>query len=64
MIMGEFRAAGYTVVHQLLNASEYGVPQKRERVIIVGFKNKEDYFRFRYPAKVRVSEKSAEGRNF
>jgi DNA (cytosine-5)-methyltransferase 1 len=57
MIMGEFRAAGYTVVHQLLNASEYGVPQKRERVIIVGFKNKEDYLRFRYPAKVRVSER-------
>ena len=27
MIMSEFKAAGYTVVHKLLNASEYGVPQ-------------------------------------
>lgn len=57
MIMSEFRAAGYTVVHQLLNASEYGVPQKRERVIIVGFKNKEDFLKFRYPSKVKLSER-------
>lgn len=28
MIMKEFRDAGYIVVHKLLNASEYGVPQK------------------------------------
>ena len=40
MIMKEFRDAGYIVVHKLLNASEYGVPQKRERVIIIGFEMK------------------------
>lgn len=57
MIMKEFREAGYTVVHQLLNASDYGVPQKRERVIIVGFKNAEDYIKFRYPNKVRISDR-------
>ncbi len=29
----------YNVVHQLLNAADYGVPQKRERVFIVGFRS-------------------------
>ena len=29
----------YNVVHELLNASNYGVPQKRERVFIVCFRN-------------------------
>lgn len=56
MIMNEFREAGYTVVHQLLNASEYGVPQKRERVIIIGFRHAEDARKFHYPAKVENTE--------
>ena len=56
MIMKEFRDAGYTVIHKLLNASEYGVPQKRERVIIIGFRNMEDFQKFHYPMKVRSSE--------
>ena len=34
-----FEEAGYTVAHSLLNAADYGVPQKRERVILVGFRN-------------------------
>ncbi|MGH6839181.1 MAG: DNA cytosine methyltransferase [Methylocella sp.] len=27
------------VVHQLLNAADYGVPQRRERVVFVGFRS-------------------------
>ena len=27
---------GYNVVHQLVNASDYGVPQNRQRVLFVG----------------------------
>ena len=61
MIMKEFRDAGYTVVHKLLNASEYGVPQKRERVIIVGFRNLEDCMKFHYPMKVKQSERKVLG---
>ena len=61
MIMKEFRDAGYIVVHKLLNASEYGVPQKRERVIIIGFRNKEDYLKFHYPIKVKTTDRKVLG---
>lgn len=61
MIMHEFREAGYTVIHKLLLASDFGVPQKRERVIIVGFKNKDDYNRFHYPSKIKNTDRKVLG---
>lgn len=36
MILEDFRELGYKVVHKVVNAADYGVPEKRERVIIVG----------------------------
>lgn len=36
-ILGNFAAIGYNVSYHLLNANDYGVPQDRERVIIVGY---------------------------
>lgn len=38
LILQEFENSGYDVKYTVLNAAEYGVPQKRERVIIVGFR--------------------------
>lgn len=35
---GERDASSYRIVYRLLNAANYGVPQKRERVFIVGFR--------------------------
>lgn len=49
MIMKEFENAGYFVKYQLLNSSHYGIPQKRERVFLVGFKNYEDFMYFNFP---------------
>lgn len=57
MIINEFRDAGYHVMHKLLNASDYGVPQKRERVIIMGFLKEEDYRTFRYPSKIKREDR-------
>lgn len=34
-----FENVGYTVYSKLFNAADYGVPQKRERVILVGIRN-------------------------
>jgi len=36
MIVEDFRSIGYEVDYKLLKASDYGVPQHRERVIIIG----------------------------
>jgi DNA (cytosine-5)-methyltransferase 1 len=47
---------GYTVYSQLLNAKDYGVPQKRERIYIVGFK-KETTFEFPKPKKLKLKIK-------
>ena len=38
LIVKEFQDSGYDVSYQVVRAVEYGVPQKRERVIIVGFR--------------------------
>lgn len=35
-MLEDFKRAGYKVQYQVANAADYGVPQKRERVIIVG----------------------------
>lgn len=42
-IVQDFAAAGYTIYHKLLNSVEYGVPQIRERVILVGVRNDIDF---------------------
>ena len=49
MIVKEFEKAGYHIHFKLLNASEFGIPQKRERIFIVGFRDFDDYFNFRFP---------------
>ena len=42
---------GYQVPEpQILNAKDYGVPQNRERIFIVGFRKDVDMEAFRYPA--------------
>ena len=38
LIIEEFEKSGYSVTYDILNSVKCGVPQKRERVIIVGFR--------------------------
>jgi DNA (cytosine-5)-methyltransferase 1 len=40
VILDKLNQLGYTVYHQVLNSLDYGIPQKRERIYIVGFKDK------------------------
>ena len=46
LIKDEFRKLGYEVKSKILNAVDYGVPQYRDRVILVGMKGKNV---FEYP---------------
>jgi len=39
VILETLSKLGYTVHHKVLNALDFGLPQKRERIIIVGFKD-------------------------
>ena len=49
---------GYHVKTKILNSMEYGnVPQNRERVYIVGFKNKDYSEKFRFPETVKLTTK-------
>lgn len=47
-IVEDFASAGYRVKYKLLNSRDYGVPQLRERVILVGVRNDLD-FEYEYP---------------
>lgn len=38
-ILRQFEEIGYTVSYNLLNAKDYGVPQDRKRVIIIGYRS-------------------------
>lgn len=48
MILEDFSDAGYIVQAKVLNAADYGVPQLRQRVFIVGVRN-DVRFKFKYP---------------
>lgn len=48
LIIKEFEDSGYSVNYTLMNAAKFGVPQKRERVIIVGFRNDLN-IKFKFP---------------
>lgn len=55
-IVEDFAAAGYIIYHKLLSSEEYGVPQIRKRVILVGVRNDID-FEYQYPEPAYGDEK-------
>jgi DNA (cytosine-5)-methyltransferase 1 len=52
----EFSRLGYDIYHNLLNSSHYGIPQKRERIIIVGI-HKSLKKNFNFPAPTHGTDK-------
>ena len=56
LIIKEFEESGYDVKYTVLNSATFGVPQKRERVIIVGFR-KDLNIEFEFPETV-ISEEN------
>ena len=51
LIMNGFEDAGYFVKADLLNSYDFGVPQIRSRIFIVGFRNehKSNFIKFQFP---------------
>ncbi len=49
IILNDFKSMGYKVSYKIMNAADYGVPQTRVRVIIVGVRNDINY-NYEFPA--------------
>jgi len=48
---------GYFCHWEVLNTKDYGVPQNRERVFIVGFLDHESYYRFQFSPKIPLEKR-------
>jgi len=57
MIISDLSSIGYRVQAKILNAADYGVPQLRQRVFLVGVRNDVDYS-FDYPSPTHNSDGS------
>ena len=59
VILSRLESLGYFVKWKVLNALDFGLPQKRERVIIVGFRNERDFSKFDFsfpPRKYNLAD--------
>lgn len=58
VIIDELKKEGYNVKYSVLNAMEYGnIPQNRERIYIVAFKDVECYKNFEFPLPLPLTTK-------
>lgn len=51
LILSEFNKLGYNLYYQVLNAFDFGLPQSRERVFVVGIRKDIDKHTFSFPEK-------------
>ena len=52
-----FKELGYTIYYEILNTKDYGVPQNRERIYIVGFKGEVEFeFAPKQELKLRLKD--------
>lgn len=45
---------GYNITYKIMNASDYGIPQQRNRIYIVGFLDKKKAESFKFPDKMTL----------
>ena len=53
-IKNEIQKLGYSFYYKVLNATDYGIPQKRERIYIVCFRNDLNIKNFKFPEPVKL----------
>lgn len=51
-VLNTFDELGYKYFYQILNAKDYGIPQNRQRIFIIGFRNQDVQFTF--PEKLKL----------
>lgn len=49
-----FSDLGYSWDYKVLNAKNYGIPQNRERIFVVGFLNKNHFEKFSFPNHIKL----------
>jgi DNA (cytosine-5)-methyltransferase 1 len=52
VIKGIFESLGYKIFNSKLNGKDFGVPQNRKRIFVIGFRNKKTKFNFPNPIKL------------
>ncbi len=69
VIHSVFESLGYTFFYSILNAKDYGIPQDRKRLFVVGFKKKN--VKYSFPEKIALQtelkdylEKNIEARHY
>ena len=50
-----FDSLGYKIYYKVLNSADYGIPQNRNRLFVVGFKDHAADFNFPKPLKLNTS---------
>lgn len=52
IVLEEFKKLGYQFDYKIMNSKDYGIPQNRERVFLVAFKNKK--VKYKFPEKMEL----------
>jgi len=55
VIQDVFHSLGYTIFSQTMNSKNYGIPQHRERIFVVGFRKKNHGFTFPAPINLETT---------
>ena len=57
IILPRFNELGYTLFYETLNSKDFGIPQHRERLFVIGFKDKRTDFEFPKPFDLKLKVK-------
>lgn len=58
VIMPRFKKLGYSLFYETLNSKDFGIPQHRERLFVIGFKDKRTEYKFpkSFELKLKVKD--------